>query len=1003
MAEQGRSVKECATSTAAAKANAPDNPSGAAKVNEIMQLPFVSMDDVLQVFPFQLDACQKDAIKVILGGESLVVSAPTGSGKTAIAEAATVSALARGKRVIYTTPLKALSNQKLFEFRRLFGTERVGLQTGDGSLNAEGDVVVMTTEVMRNIMYRSAHDAATGRSGSSDRLGDVGLLVLDEVHYLGDPSRGSVWEEVIINCPPHIQLLSMSATIANADDLGAWIKKVHGSCRTLVSLHRPIPLSWQYCHSDGVSTTLQQLLDKKEQRLNPDLAPRAFDDDVFGDPRSVAGARARLQAMLEEQGMVGGSGPGAGMITPSKESVVRKLKAADMLPAIWFIFSRATCDTAVHQMHKAGVSLVTTEERVAIMNEVNKLRKEQSVAIRGDYVPALLQGIASHHAGCLPGWRCLIELLFQRGLLKLVFATETLAAGINMPARSTVLSTVSRRRDDGPSTLTHNELLQMAGRAGRRGFDNQGYCILVHSARDGPSTAADLLFKGPEPLASQFESNYGMTLNLLFSRSLSQARDFVNRSFANYLSSEGRANVQKLIDRWRQQAANYLLDAEKAEAKAGGAESTYQRYETLQARIREVKRTRSAVLAQALTQRSNDAVALLGDQGLPCTAVVELDPRAAAGSMMDQSLVALVVAELDPPVELQGNTSFLSQSWYLCLSADNRLLKIRAEHVSHVGSCRVADQGKASELTMSAAMKAASWQTAQGGVYSAPGPLTTAAVASRIGDKRNLQPLDVAEGFLDSLDHLEEELSGLQKDSKAAKKAAGSKRNEREDIDLRARAARLLKKAKNAARSLEQQEQQQGTWRAFEDVVAVLVAAGALEADTLKAQPLGQVAREVHGGNQLWLAIVLTHNATQDLTAPQLAGLLGAMVAPETASRPHISAAYSPSEAIVSAVEALEPARGRVFHLQAEAGLNFPVEVDLRLAGIVEAWAAGSTWSQVMSDCNLDDGDIARLLSRTIDLLRQAGHCSALLPGLRKAARVAAQAMTRRPITELVS
>jgi superfamily II RNA helicase len=370
----------------------------------------LSVDRIVKLFPFPLDGFQKKALEKLVEGKSVVVCAPTGAGKTAIAEAASAATLARGQRVIYTTPLKALSNQKLAEVKKRFGVDRCGLQTGDTSLNTEADIVVMTTEILRNIMYRTAEisEERTGGGAASSntreaRLGNVGLVVLDEVHYLGDPSRGSVWEEVIINCPRHIQLLCMSATVKNPDDLGGWISQEHQECVTIKTTFRPVPLMWHFAYRNAGGVQMADLLDRTGKKLNPRLEPREvmFEEARFllgreqGPPsrdwgrdkgrkdRGMRGGSSsnqgpswekRLQMMLDEEGGSSMMQRKVNMIRiPPMDGVISKLKRQGFLPAIWFILSRKDCDLNAIKAGQGG-SLTTAEEQALILKEVEALQ-----------------------------------------------------------------------------------------------------------------------------------------------------------------------------------------------------------------------------------------------------------------------------------------------------------------------------------------------------------------------------------------------------------------------------------------------------------------------------------------------------------------------------------------------------------------------------------------------------------------------------------------------------
>ena len=373
-----------------------------------------------QLFPFPLDDFQLEAIDALNQGQSVVVSAPTGSGKTLIGEYAIHRAIAHGQKVFYTTPLKALSNQKLRDFREQFGADNVGLMTGDLSVNRDARVVVMTTEIFRNMLYAEVDQG-------NDPLADVEAVVLDECHYMNDSQRGTVWEESIIHCPPSVQLVALSATVANAGQLTDWIERVHGPTRLVLSDFRPVPLQFSFCSAKG----LHPLLNEDGTGLHPNCK-------VWRAPK---GHKRKGRSPKPPQ-------PEA----PPISFVVAQMADRDMLPAIYFIFSRRGCDKAVRDL---GVQcLVTEEEQARIAARLKAYAAANPEAVRdGLHADALLRGIAAHHAGVLPAWKELIEELFQQGLVKVVFATETLAAGINMPARSTVIASLSKRTERGHRPL----------------------------------------------------------------------------------------------------------------------------------------------------------------------------------------------------------------------------------------------------------------------------------------------------------------------------------------------------------------------------------------------------------------------------------------------------------------------------------------------------------------------------------------------------------------------
>ena len=430
-----------------------------------------------------------------------MVCAPTGAGKTVIAQHAIHCALKEGKRVFYTTPLKALSNQKYSDFSEQYGSDNVGLLTGDTSVRRDAQIVVMTTEVFRNMLY------GTNFGTVSDNMKDVKYVILDEVHYMNDEQRGTVWEESIIYCPTNVQIIALSATVANADKLTEWINTVHSKTELVNTDFRPVPLKFFYFDSSQPNTILPLLT--PSGALNKKIKPekKQFKRGKPVQKRNTA------------------------------KDVIRVLHEKDMLPAIYFTFSRKKCD---EQMEKcAELCLVTPKEQAEIRRIVDDYIAENYYLYKNKHIEYLLQGVASHHAGLLPGWKVLVEKLFQKGLIKVVFATETLAAGINMPARSTIISSISKRTDTGHRTLTPSEFLQMSGRAGRRGMDEIGYVTIVGTAFQTPEEVAELVLSEANPLESKFSPSYSMVLNLLQRFTLDEAKELVLKSFG-YFSSNSR-------------------------------------------------------------------------------------------------------------------------------------------------------------------------------------------------------------------------------------------------------------------------------------------------------------------------------------------------------------------------------------------------------------------------------------------------------------------------------
>ncbi len=461
-------------------------------------------DEFIAQLPFRLDDFQQDAMQAIAEGHSVVVCAPTGSGKTVIAEYAATKAIADGKKLFYTTPLKALSNQKYHDLKARFGEQNVGLLTGDISINRDARLIVMTTEIFRNMLY--------GVREESRLLGHIGYVVLDECHYMNDAERGTVWEESIIYCPESIQIIALSATVANARELTDWIHEVHHDTRLIWSDFRPVPLRFFYFDRDRMSP-LFEAPGKLNRKLKLHVKGNRFDKKRrFFRPNEL----------------------------------ITQMHEKDMLPAIFFTFSRKDCDRDLEATQI--LRLLTPGERALLNRKIDEYVAQHPFLENNRSLEYIRNGFASHHAGLLPALKHLVEQLFQQGLIKVVFATETLAAGINMPARSTVITKISKRTNDGHRILTASEFLQMSGRAGRRGMDEVGYVIIVSSQWEGAREAAVLASAPPDPLNSQFTPTYGMVLNLLQKNSLENAEFLIRQSFGQFTAERRLQPLQLAID-----------------------------------------------------------------------------------------------------------------------------------------------------------------------------------------------------------------------------------------------------------------------------------------------------------------------------------------------------------------------------------------------------------------------------------------------------------------------
>ena len=472
---------------------------------------------------FAPDRFQEEAFDVLDVGHSVLVAAPTGSGKTLVADYAVDRTLRRGAKAFYTTPLKALSNQKFGELAALYGADRVGLLTGDVSHRADAPVVVMTTEVLRNMLFARSH-----------HVRGLGLVVLDEVHYLQDPYRGSVWEEVIILAPPEVQMVCLSATVSNAEQFGAWLTSVRGRTDVVVEQRRPVELR----HHVAVA-------EKGTRRV--DLVP-LLEGGRLADAAAAFDARVRR---LERR-------PGglrhARLATVRRSELAEALGERAMLPAIVFIFSRAACDDAVVQCLDDGLRLTTPEERLEIRRRCEEHTEglpedELRVLGYGQWAAGLEAGLAAHHAGMIPAMREAVEDCFAAGLLRVVFATETLSLGINMPARTVVIERLTKVREHGRSGLTSGEYAQMTGRAGRRGLDRVGNAVVMWTPGVGLAQVAALATSPAPELRSSFRPTYNLAVNLVRRYRAEQAHYVLDRSFAQFLDVRHHHALSRRLDR----------------------------------------------------------------------------------------------------------------------------------------------------------------------------------------------------------------------------------------------------------------------------------------------------------------------------------------------------------------------------------------------------------------------------------------------------------------------
>ncbi len=900
----------------------------------LLPFPIVSYSqglDINTLFPFALDNFQKDAIRALDAGKSVVVCAPTGSGKTLIGEYSIHQALARGGRVFYTTPLKALSNQKLRDFRAQFGTDQVGLLTGDISINRDAPILVMTTEIFRNMLYGTP----IGEVGTS--LVGVETVVLDECHYMNDRQRGTVWEESIIYCPREIQLVALSATVANSEQLTDWINRVHGPTELIYSDFRPVPLQFHFGNDKGIFP----LLDDTKKRINP---------------RLVAKRKSK-----EQRGNIP---------IPSLTYILSLLAQRDMLPAIYFIFSRRGCDRAVAEI--GSLSLVTPQEEALLRGLVMDFLARNPEAGRSGQVEALCKGVAAHHAGILPAWKGLVEELFTKGLIKVVFATETLAAGINMPARTTVISTLSKRTDRGHRLLNPSEFLQMAGRAGRRGMDELGYVVTVQTPFEGAKEASYLATSKPDALSSQFTPSYGMVLNLLQTHTIEQAKELVERSFGQYISTLYLEPQQEALDQLKREMQ--VLTEELAVYGNGNINSLEKllgNYEKLRDRLKQEKRLLKTLQHQAEEALAKDMAIAVSFASVG-TILSLKGKHVPTAKRPDSHPIPGVLVEKIPGSGQSQNLVCLGKDnrWYVVTSSDivglhgdiPRLAIVEhlvtpPEMVLKLGQCRKGDE-------------------------------TTAAIGQQI-PHRDISPSSP-------------EVYEQQKRTEAVEIQLNN-----HPIHQWGNPGKILKRF-NRLESLEKEvhwrqieldRQRSHYWEEFLNLIAILQTFGGL--DELTPTILGQACAAIRGDNELWLGLCFMSGELEPLDPHHLAATCAALVT--EVSRPDTWTHYSLSPEVEQVLDTVQKSiRRKLFQVQYRHDTVIPIWLERELVSLVEQWALGVQWIELIENTSLDEGDVVRMLRRTLDLLSQIPHVPHISESLRMNAYRAMQLIDRFPVNEAV-
>ncbi|MCU1593455.1 MAG: putative nuclear exosomal helicase [Frankiales bacterium] len=862
-------------------------------------------------YPFGLDGFQRTACKALEAGRGVLVAAPTGAGKTVVGEFAVFLALAAGGKCFYTTPIKALSNQKYADLVARHGPDKVGLLTGDSSINGSADVVVMTTEVLRNMLY-----------SGSDALRGLVHVVMDEVHYLADRARGAVWEEVIIHLPEDVQLTSLSATVSNAEEFADWLVTVRGDTEVVVEEHRPVPLFQHVL----MGSRLFDLFDDRGE-VHPELVRRSRDEDRW-KPREKGGRPQRPPV-------------------PRRPEVIERLDREHLLPAITFIFSRAGCAAAVEQCLKAGLRLNSTEERERVRAHVERRtadipREDLRVLGYWEWLEGLERGLAAHHAGMLPTFKEIVEELFLEGLVKAVFATETLALGINMPARSVVLEKLVKWNGEAHVDVTPGEYTQLTGRAGRRGIDVEGHAVVLWQPGFDPRQVAGLASTRTYPLRSSFRPSYNMAVNLVGSVGRESARALLESSFAQFQADRSVVGLARQVtknldalDGYREGMTCHLGDA----VEYDGLRQAVKRREAELARQGSAQRRLAAALSlEAL--KVGDVIAV--PHGRRAGLAVVIDPGVGSNGQSHPLVVTedrwsgrLSDADFPGPVEPLGhvrvpkNFNARSQQARKDMASSIRALGVRPERTGRARSAAADD--------------------------------------ARLASLRQQLRQHPVHGCDDREQHLRwaERWARLRQETDA-----------------------LERKVEGKTHSIA---------RVFDRVCGVLEELGYLSGDEVTASG-SQLAR-VYNEADLLVVECLRAGLWDGLSAAELAAVASALV--YESRRPEEASPQVPGGPVRVTLDDMSALWGRLRDVEGSHSLAFLREPDAGFTWAAWRWAGGAELEQVLDDDpDLTAGDFVRWCKQLVDLL---GQVALIAEGpVRETARTAL-AQVRRGVVSYTS
>ncbi|WP_022870777.1 DEAD/DEAH box helicase [Yaniella halotolerans] len=905
---------------------------------------------------FPMDGFQYEAAEHLEDGHAVLVAAPTGAGKTVVAEFAIHLALAQGKKAFYTTPIKALSNQKYTDLVDTYGSEKVGLLTGDTSRNPHAQIVVMTTEVLRNMLY-----------AESDTLENLGYVVMDEVHYLADRHRGAVWEEVIIHLPESVQLVALSATVSNAEEFGAWLDTVRGSTTVVVSEHRPVPL-WQHVMVgrdlyDLFSMTGDQ---QPTSQVNPELAQlaelarRDAQSNDWGRPGSRSRNRQRTRGG-RRQGNRRQSDFSASRnandrpqsqrkdMRVSRPQMIRTLSREGLLPCIGFIFSRNGCEAAVEQCLNAGLDLTTDSEKRQILETVDRaatVLAEQDRDALGfwNFRDSLRRGFASHHAGLLPLFKEIVEELFATGLVKAVFATETLALGINMPARTVVIERLVKFDGESHKDITPGEYTQLTGRAGRRGIDVEGHAVVMWQPGLDPSAVAGLAARRTYPLNSSFKPTYNMAVNLLASFGRERSRNILESSFAQFQADRSVVGVAQEVQRQERSLTGY---EEAMECHLGDFTEYARLRQEVSKAEKAASRSRNRVRRRAIMESLNklaegDIIDVQGTRNLGTSVVVSAagnptNPRVGVVTSKGQ-LRRLSTDEMEEPVIP-----------FAGVELPRKLLTKSPKHRKNI----------------------AGWM--HGAISQQLPPISDgkAPVGFRYKDEHDLNRLE----------ELRAELH--------AHPCHGCPDREQHQVwanrwnKLRVEADKNIAKIQGRTNTIA---------RTFDRIINLLTDFGYVENDRI-TEP-GQSLRRIYGDRDLLVSLLLQSGLMDDMAPEDLAGFAALLVF-ESSAEEQIFQPAMPTQKLQEALDTVDEHWYNLQQTERQADLVVTAQPHPGLVWPIVRWARGHELLASLTGADMAAGDFVRWARQVMDLLGQLASLDDTHPDLARRCRRARDLVNR--------